>query len=219
MKTQQSVIKSDLAPTTNPGVPEGYKQDAQGRLWPLETIRPIDLARDALVQEIVELATFQSEQLATLKARFFGDIAAFVQMSAEVYQAKIGGEKGNVTLMSFDGRFKVQRAIQETLVFDERLQAAKALIDNCLQRWSQGAQPELKVLINDAFQVDKAGNINTGRVLGLRRIAIEDEQWQNAMRAIGDALSVAGSKSYVRIFKRIGESDKYVPISLDMAGA
>lgn len=198
-------------------VPAGYKLDAQGRLVPESMIRPIDLARDTLVQEIVTTANELATKIAEVKARFFRDIAAFVQLSVEQYDVKVGGEKGNVTLVSFDGRYKVIRAIQETLVFDERLQAAKALIDSCLQRWSEGAQPEIKVLINDAFQVDKAGNINTGRVLGLRRLAIHDDEWQRAMTAIGEALQVAGSKSYVRIYERVGDSDKYRPISLDMA--
>ena len=200
-------------------VPDGYKKDAQGRMVPIAMIHAIDLARDSLVQEIVAEAKDLAADIASMKERFFGDIAAFVQLSAEQSQVKLGGEKGNVSLVSFDGRYKVQRAIQEALVFDERLQAAKALIDACLQRWSQGAQPELKVLINDAFQVDKSGNINTGRVLGLRRIAIEDDEWQLAMKAIGEALSVAGSKAYVRIYERVGADGKYQPISLDMTGA
>ncbi len=199
-------------------IPPGYKVDAQGRLVPESMIRPIDLARDNLVQEIVAKANTLAEQIKAVKSSFFSDIAAFVQLSVEQYDVKVGGEKGNVTLVSFDGRYKVIRAIQETLVFDERLQAAKALIDSCLQRWSEGAQPEIKVLINDAFQVDKAGNINTGRVLGLRRLAIQDDEWQRAMKAIGEALQVAGSKSYVRIYERIGDSGKYRPITLDMAG-
>lgn len=202
---------------TNDIIPQGYKRDAQGRLVPVAMIRPIDLARDTLVQEIVAKATELATEISKVKQGFFQDIAAFVQLSVEQYDVRVGGEKGNVTLVSFDGRYKVVRAIQETLVFDERLQAAKALIDSCLQRWSEGAQPEIKVLINDAFQVDKAGNINTGRVLGLRRLAIKDDEWQRAMTAIGEALQVAGSKSYVRIYERVGDSDKYRPITLDMA--
>lgn len=186
---------------------------------PLSLIHPIDQARDALVLELVAKASALAEQIAVVKASFFNDIAAFVQLSAEEYGVKIGGDKGNVTLVSYDGRYKVLRAIQETLTFDERLQAAKALIDACLQRWSEGSQPEIKVLINDAFQVDKAGNINTNRVLGLRRLAINDDEWVRAMTAIGEAVQVCGSKSYVRVYERIGTSDKYSPISLDMAGA
>jgi hypothetical protein len=200
-------------------IPEGFKMDAQGRLWPEAKIPAIDMARDSLVQEIVGKAKAMSEQVAAFRAQTFSDIAAFVSLSAEGYGAKIGGTKGNVTLTSFDGRYKVIRAISETLVFDERLQAAKALIDSCLQRWSEGSTPEIKLLINDAFQVDKAGNINTGRVLALRRMKIEDKDWQSAMRAIGESLSVSSSKSYIRVYERIGESDKYLPISMDMTGA
>lgn len=197
---------------------EDYKKNAQGHLVPISLIDDIDLARDDLVQEIVAKARAASAQLAALKDDLFGDIQAFITLSAEKYKAKVGGDKGNVTLLSFDGRYKVQRAIQESMTFDERLQAAKALIDGCLQRWSEGAQPELKVLINDAFQVDKEGNINTGRVLGLRRLKIDDPAWVCAMQAIGDALQVTGSKSYVRVYERIGDSEKFRAIPLDLAG-
>ncbi|MDR3324325.1 MAG: DUF3164 family protein [Zoogloeaceae bacterium] len=199
-------------------VPPGYRQDAAGRLIPVETIKPIDLARDELVQEIVAAARVLNGQMAAFKARTFADIAAFVQLSAEQYQAKLGGKKGNVTLFSFDGKYKIQRAIAEYIVFDERLQAAKALIDECITDWTQGSRPELHVLVNDAFQVDKEGNINTGRVLGLRRLEISDSRWREAMRAIGEAVQVVGSKSYVRVYERVGDSDEYKPIALDVAG-
>ncbi|REM31517.1 DUF3164 family protein, partial [Mycobacterium tuberculosis] len=72
--------------------------------------------------------------------------------------------------------------------FDERLQAAKALIDECIQSWSKSSNVNLKVLVNDAFQVDQQGKISTGRVLGLRRHDIDDEKWQLAMKAIGDSM-------------------------------
>ena len=204
---------------TPSAVPDGYKLDSQGRLVPIELIREIDLMRDELVLRLFALARLQAEELAKLKELMFSEIAAFISLSADQYDVTIGGKKGNVTLMSYDGRYRLQRAIQESLVFDERLQAAKALIDACLQRWSQGSQPEIKMLINDAFQVDKEGNINTGRVLGLRRLAITDPEWLQAMTAIGESLQVAGSRSYVRLYERVGESDKYVPLSLDLAGA
>jgi hypothetical protein len=198
--------------------PPGFRLNSKGGFDPEAMIRPIDLARDGLVQEIVDKARQAATFLAAMKAGFFADIAAFVQMSAEEYGAHIGGDKGNVTLTSYDGRYKVIRAIQETLVFDERLQAAKALIESCLHRWSEGARPEIQVIVNDAFQVDQAGNINTGRVLGLRRLPIQDDEWQRAMTAISEALSVTGSKSFVRVYERDAQGE-YKAISLDMAKA
>lgn len=200
-------------------LPDGFWQDARGRLIPISQIKPIDVARDNLVAEIVGRAKETADALRAFKASTFSDIAAFVALSAEEYGVRIGGNKGNVSLMSFDGRYKVVRAIQEYLVFDERLQAAKALIDECIREWSQGSRPEIQALINDAFQTDKSGSINTGRVLGLRRLAISDPKWLQAMQAIGDAVTVADSRGYVRVYERVGDSDDYRAIPLDVAGA
>ena len=55
------------------------------------------------------------------KTQAFTDVAAFVQISADQYGAKIGGTKGNVQLLTFDGRLKIQRNIAERITFDERL--------------------------------------------------------------------------------------------------
>lgn len=200
-------------------VPEGFLKDARGHLVPLDLVKPIDMARNDLVLELVKKAQAVSEVLATFKADAFGDIKAFVDMSAEQYNAKLGGKKGNLTLMSFDGQFKVVQAAQDNIRFDERLQAARALIDECLTEWTQDARSEVRAIVNEAFRADKQGEISTGRVLALRRMDITDERWQRAMEAIGDAVQVVGSKSYIRVYRRIGESEQYVPIPLDIASA
>lgn len=199
-------------------IPEGFRPDAKGRLIPLDTIKPIDLARDELVLEIIQRAKAASAALAEFKNRTFDDIGAFVDLSAERYDARVGGAKGNVSLVSFDGRYKVQRAIQDSLTFDEGLQAAKELVDECVHEWSEGARPEIQALINDAFQVDKAGNISTGRILGLRRLDIKDEKWLRAMDALNDSVRVQCSKSYIRVYERVGSTDQYRAIPLDIAG-
>ena len=74
------------------------------------------------------------------------------------------------------------------------------------------------MLITEAFNADKEGKINTGRVLALRRLDIKDERWQSAMTAIGESLQVVGSKEYVRFYQRLDGTDQYTPISLDVAG-
>lgn len=200
-------------------VPPGYRLRHDGSMVPESTIRPIDMARDELVNEIVEQSKLLSTLISQFKATTFADIQAFVEMSAEQYGAKIGGNKGNVSLLSFDGRYKIQRAIAESISFSEQLQAAKALIDECIHTWSEGANANIRVLVNDAFQVDKEGNISIGRVLGLRRLNITDTKWQLAMQAISDAIQVVGSKSYIRVYERVGDSDRWQPVVLDVAGA
>ncbi|EJU6305507.1 DUF3164 family protein, partial [Salmonella enterica] len=55
-------------------------------------------------------------------------------------------------------------------------------------------------------------------VLALRRLDITDERWLKAMDAIGEAVQVVGSRSYIRVYERVGDSDQYRPIALDIAG-
>ena len=197
-------------------IPDGYMEDAQGRLVPVNMVKDVDKARHDFVLEVVGKATALRESMARFRDDVMGDMAAFVALSAEKYGARIGGDKGNLTLVSYDGRYKLTRQVSETLVFDERLQAAKNLIDECITEWTEGSRDELKALINDAFQVDKEGRINTGRVLGLRRLNIEDARWLQAMQAVSDSLRVSGSKTYVRVYER-REDGKYTPIALDLA--
>lgn len=202
---------------THVQIPEGYRADAKGHLVPESLIKPIDLERDRLVAELVAGAVELNKRLAEFKAKAFGDVRAFIEMSFEEYGARIGGKKGNVSLQTFDGRNKLQIAVQDSIVFDERLQAARALIDECLAEWVEGARPELVTVINEAFRTDTKGEIRTARVLALRRMEIGDERWQRAMQAISDAVQVASSKEYLRIYERVGETDDYRPISLDIA--
>lgn len=199
-------------------VPEGYWRDADGRLIPEEMIKPVDRARDELVNELVADAKRAAEELAVFKAKAFEGIAAFVERSAKDYRVKLGGNKGNVSLISYDGRYKVVRQVSESLVFDERLQVAKELIDQCIQRWGGESRPELYMLVQDAFQVDQTGKVSTGRVLGLRKHNIDDPKWKQAMKAITDSVRTASSKAYIRFYER-DDRGEYRPISLDVASA
>lgn len=55
------------------------------------------------------------------------------------------------------------------------------------------------------------------RILSLRRLDISDPLWQKAMQSISDSLTVAGSKSYMRIYERVGNDNSWRNISLDFA--
>lgn len=195
---------------------DGYMENAQGHLVPVEQIKPVDLARHELVMEKVDKAKAMQEELAALKGEIMNDVEAFVSLSAEQYGVKIGGQKGNVSLVSYDGQYQIKRQISEHLDFDERLQAAKSLIDECLKDWTEGSPGELRAVVNDAFQVDKEGKINVGRILGLRRLQIMDERWKRAMEAISDSIRVTGTKAYFRIYER-NANGKMAAIPLDIA--
>ena len=201
----------------NQPIPAGYWQDASGNLIPETKVKDIDKLRHQVVTDLCTMAEKSRDGLAEFKVHAMQEVAALVSTSMEQYGVKAGGEKGNVTLVSFDGRYKLVRQMQDKLTFGEQLMAAKALIDECVHEWAQGANDNIKALVNHAFQTDKEGKINTGRVLGLRRLEIRDAKWQSAMQAIADSIQTASTKPYVRFYKRNDTTGDYQPISLDVA--
>jgi hypothetical protein len=198
-------------------IPEGYKMNAAGHLVPVESIKEEDLLRDEFVREMIKEARILAGVVAEFKERLAQEMQAFLDMSAAQYGASLGGPRGNVTLTSFDGRFQILRAVSDTLDFNEKLQAAKSLIDDCLREWTKEGPAEVRALIDQAFQVDKKGRINAKRILGLRSLKIEHPVWQRAMEAIADAIHITGSRVYFRFYER-DDKGNYQQIPLDFSG-
>ncbi|NMM75376.1 sulfate transporter [Rhodococcus sp. SRB_17] len=202
---------------TDTHIPPGYWQDQHGNLVPEAKVKDIDKLRHQVVTDLCTLAKASSTALGRFKLDAMQEVAALVSTSMEQYGVKSGGAKGNVTLFSYDGKFKLVRQMQDRIIFGEQLMAAKELIDECVQAWSEGANDNIRVLVNHAFQTDKEGKINTGRVLGLRSLAIHDEAWKQAMHAIADSMQTASTKPYIRFYERSDATGEYLPISLDVA--
>ena len=193
-----------------------YMTDEKGRLNPVAAIKPIDLLRDETVTDIAAKVLRLNGVMKAEKEALFDLAYDFLALSANEYETVYGGKKGNVSLQSYDGRYKFQIAMQDKTVFDERLQIAKTLIHECIGDWSEGSDTKIMTLVNDAFQVDKEGKVSTYRVLGLRRHNFDDPKWLDAMQAISDAMQVTSSKEYIRVYER-DEQDKYQQISLDFS--
>lgn len=201
-----------------PAIPDGFMEDAKGRLVPLKLVKPVDLLMDQTVRVIFGYAEALSAQLARFKVHTNGDIDAFQETVRENYGADKGGAKGNVTLTSYDGRLQIRIAVADHLQFGPELQAAKALVDDCIAEWAEGANENIRALVNHAFRTDKAGKINVESVLSLRRLNVKHDRWQRAMEALADSIRVVESKQYIRIYRRPSPDEKFVQVPLDLAG-
>lgn len=206
---------------TTPTVPKGFLEDAKGNLIRADRVKEIDKKRDALVRSLCAIAKTHSEALTDFKLSAMTDIAEFAQVSADEYNHVLRGTagKGNLTLVTYDGRLKVERATAETVAFDERLATAQSLIAECIQAWSKGSNKNIQALVAQAFKTDENGQVSAARVLALRKLAIDDEKWQTAMTAIADSMRVASSKSYLRFYERNDATGAYIPIPLNVAAA
>lgn len=196
-----------------------YLRDHKGALVPIATIRPADLLIDEAVRGIVGRAAVHSAAIAAFKADTFLQVTEVQALLAQQYEVKLGGAKGNTTLLSFDGCAKVQVQVADLIDFGPELLAAKGLIDECLVEWSGTAGVELQSLVNRVFSVDKQGQINRAELFMLMRSDIQDPRWLRAMDAIRDSIRVIGSKVYLRFYQRDAGDAPWRAVSIDIATA
>lgn len=196
-----------------------YMTDARGALVPLGTIKAQDKLIDETVRKIMVHAIALSEQIGRFKGHTFDDIGSMQALLEQEYGAKAGGAKGNVTLTTFDGTMRVVLKMADLIEFGPELQAAKKLVDECLNDWSADAGDELRMIVNRAFQVDKEGRINRAEIFMLLRAQIDDPRWKRAMDAVRDSIRVIGAKAYLAFHKRPSAEAAWESISIDLARA
>ncbi|MCG4258018.1 DUF3164 family protein [Acetobacter senegalensis] len=198
-------------------VPDGYMRDGRGRLVPEANVRPSDKLQDELVRRLHAQGEPVRQFMLEFKRTCFTEVHAFLELVAEQYATKIGGEKGNVTLTSYDGTLRVTVAVGNCISFGPEIQSAKTIIDECLKEWTKGGNPNLEAIVMDAFDVGQQGKLQAGKILGLRRLSIEDERWRRAMDAISDSVRLDVTKDYVRLHRRGNVEGKWELVPFDMA--
>ncbi|MGR6833615.1 DUF3164 family protein [Aliivibrio wodanis] len=157
--------------------------------------------------------------LAEFKQAVYEDCIAYQELIAEKYDTKIGGSKGGVSFTSYDGEHQIRISVQERICMGVELKVAEALLKECANEWAEDARPEVKNLIHGLFETDKEGGISASKILSFRRTyksLSKDLRWTKAMDAIGDAIKVVGSKTYLNFKKRNSEG-KYFNIPLDIS--
>ena len=194
-----------------------FMADAQGRLVPLGSVSGKDKLIDQSVRKIIGYGYPLSEQIRRYKDHTFADIAALKELIFEQYGANIGGPKGNIINMSFNGCLKVTLQIADYISFGMELQAAKSLIDECMNEWASETRDELKTLVLSAFEVDSQQQVKPSKILPLLRFNFEDDRWIRAMQAIRDSMRVVSSKAYIRLYWRDDPAGDWQPIPINIA--
>ncbi|MEW5750326.1 DUF3164 family protein [Pseudomonas lactis] len=198
-------------------IPQGYMRNAMGHLVPEDQVRDQDKLRDQVTRELADAAKALSLALKNFKKKSLGDVADLISIAGERYGVQMGGKKGNVTIATYDGQYKVQRSYADRLTFTEEMEVAKVLVYDCIRAWSKGADTHLMAIVDRVFSPNRNGQIKTSDVLDLLRLEIDDDNWKAAMKAVKDSIMVSGSAVYIRVYERIGDSDNYKAIPLDLA--
>jgi len=187
--------------------------DPEGNKVPETYVDKVDKKRDALVERTIKKIENANLRLKQLKEKIEMEVDRFLDGIAEQY-----GEdwKGNALLRNFDQSKEVQIKYGQTIGFDERLQVARQLIDRCIEKWSEGSDMKIRMLVNQAFKVDKKGQLDAKLILSLRQIKIKDNEWKQAMELIADSVKIENRRKYF-IFKRKDVNGEWQTISMNFS--
>jgi hypothetical protein len=173
-----------------------YWVDANGNKVPVEALDEEVIAEDTLVSKLITKAHELQEHIKMVKA----EMAVMINANLATKAGKIKKEwKGNAVLRDFSRDKAVFKKIGRFLTFDNNLQLAKQLIDDCIVAWGGDSNANLVAIVSKAFDVNQAGKVDAKEILGLRKLKIIGEKadvWKRAMDLIADAITVASTKDY-----------------------
>lgn len=189
-----------------------FREDSRGAWMPESSIKPQDILKDDLVESAADKIVDMRDKMKQLNQEIKDEIRAYIELIGEKYGVRLKGNKGNITLTSYDGKTRIVISISESIYLDENVIAAKELIDEYLEDEIKDASFDIKQLVTSAFRV-KQGVLDVRSILKLRSLRIEDERWKKAMDIIADSIVVKSSKSCLRLYKQNDEGImEYVPL-------
>ena len=168
--------------------------DAQGREISVKVLNQDIIERETAINKAMDSALKLQERIVMDKQKIIGIVEDYLSEAAR----RNGLEwKGNALLISFNEKYRIEIRYREKIQFGIELQLAKQKIDECIKAWSVDSSDNLKAIINEAFQVDKRGQLARYRIFALRRYKIKDPTWKEAMELIDKAIMVTSTKQYI----------------------
>lgn len=175
---------------------DGNWIDSRGKTVPEEYVPELDRERDAMVERVFKRMLKLEEAIAHARIEALCEIDTYLAKLAKANRVKENW-KGNITLDSFDGALRILRSMDDLIGFSESLQIVKTQIDEWLRDRLNGVDESLAKVINQAFNVDKQGRVNTAMIMKLLHLDIQDPKWLKAMAILKESIVVKASRQYV----------------------
>lgn len=147
-------------------------------------------------------------------------------LSMEAYQAFMEEKnsnketKGNFSWFNFNRSIKIEVSISEPIKFDDlTIQAAKEKFDIFFDGNVTSKNDYVKPMILEAFQTQRSGNLDTGKILSLIRHErkVNDPLFSEAVSLIQESIRRPKSKTYYRVWLK-DETGAYKNVELNLSG-
>lgn len=193
---------------------QGDALNRNGKYVPTKSIDRHLIARDRAVSKIMQRVLRLEKKIKSEKAYIKSEVDKFINRYTDGKDVE-----GNIQLSDYANLNLVVFRKNDIIHFDERLNSAKVFIDKCLKKWSSDANENLRGLVNEAFNVDKKGRVNTYMVLRLTRLKSSDPDWIKAIKLINESIEIAGTRNYMSFKRRISNESEFESINLNFKDA
>ncbi|MGJ1327614.1 DUF3164 family protein [Sphingobacterium sp. UBA5980] len=172
--------------------------------------------RDENVSALVERAMKLHAELAAFKSKTFEDIDTLYKLLQE-HSSRHQNGKGNVTLDTSDGRFRVVFKRSDNTRFDERATQAEAhILDFVSNRWGNKDDADSKFI--KKLLERKNGKLDKNKVLDMISMKdnYNDPHWQKGIDLLQESIVPDTTRFYVEYYVR-SEFDEWLPVVLNYA--
>jgi hypothetical protein len=199
----------------------GWQENARGELVREENLKPEVGLRDTLTVDLFATCCAMSTALQALVEKIEAETLAFRQLAAEKYGLKPRGSKGNYSLESADGLIRIDLNMGCLYRIDGRIADAKEAVHRCIERWGQGADPNLLSLASSAFSETEGGQLSRSRLGMLLEFepAVPDAEWDAAMRMIRESIQIAARKRAIVVKWRPDQRAPWIRLPLSTIAA
>lgn len=217
MPTKLNAVAHFSIPATPEPAP-GYVFVEDGQMKLETKLSDYERRREALLQPLAHEWIEKWLSIADLAARFNDAFDELEELNAPKQTKRVtAGKKPSLSVFLLDRSVRLSRARNDTVRYEEdKLLAAKALVDECVTRWSEGGRDEIRQLAEMSFTKNAKGEYSRSGMVRLRRMNSTDPLWEEAMNQIRKAEIVDGVTSYLLVSVR-DKDGKYHPLPMDIA--
>lgn len=154
---------------------------------------------EELLQAIPELLTLSGE-IKTVKDAVFGNFAAIIDMKAELFGTRDGGQYSH-TFTNSDSNLRLTLGVNTVDGYRDTVEDGIAMVRGYIE--SLATDDKSKALVSAVLRLlsrDGQGNLKASRVLQLRKMAEEsgDEEFLEGVRIIEESYQPSITRRYIR---------------------
>lgn len=198
-------------------IPDGYIMKANGDLVKEENLTPVEREEHKLVNLLFPKAEALHDSIGRFKYEAMNAVEEFVKRCvAEHGVRRFERIKGNIQFVTVDGKYKIQRAIDEKIEYDSTIEVARQKFDMYVDVLEQQSGDDAKLFIKEAFSM-KNNRWSVSKLVELCNKKIDHPLYKQAAKALREALFVGSSKAYLRFYIRDDADEQWVPMPLQFS--